>query len=186
MRIVASLCVCVLVSATSLETCSAQGIPEVLLPVVTDLVPVSPKAPWVDIATAQIVPPSPWWETALYYIPNRVLDLIDVFRVDVGVGPSIGAVVRVTEYGEVGVREMMPTSYRIGDFGRQAPFLAESSSEYGVGPLYVDSEDRSVCPAEVGIGADVLIAGAYGGVCFDELLDFVAGFFLVDLKHDDL
>jgi hypothetical protein len=81
---------------------------------------------------------------------------------------------------------MMPTSYRIGDFGRQAPFLAESSSEYGVGPLYVDSEDRSVCPAEVGIGADVLIAGAYGGVCFDELLDFVAGFFLVDLKHDDL
>ena len=166
---------------------SAQVVVPVPIPVpMLDLVPASPKAPWVDLPSVQVGNNSPWWSQVLLYIPNRVLDLVDVFRVDVGVGPSFGAVVRVTEYGEAGVREMLPMSVRVGDFGRRAPFLLETSNEFGIGPLYVDSSDRKVCPAEVGLGADLLVAGAYAGICFDELLDFAAGLIFIDLKDDDL
>jgi hypothetical protein len=152
----------------------------------SDLVPTSPKEGWSKLEPIDKGEGSPIWSQVLLWLPNRVLDLIDVFRVDVGVGPSFGAVVRVTKYGEVGYRQMAPASLRIGDFGRQMPILIESSNEFGVGPAYVNSSDRHVCPGEIGLGADVLVAGAYGGVCVDELADFLAGIFFIDLKDDDI
>ena len=165
----------------------AQAIP---LPVpipapIADLVPASPKQPWVDLATAQIKSDSPWWSEVLLYVPNRILDFIDIFRIDVGFGPSVGAVVRVTEYGQVGFREMLPASVRVGDLGRRFPGMIETSNEFGIGPAYVDSADRSVCPGEIGLGGDVMLAGAYAGVCVDEIADFLAGLVFIDLKGDD-
>ncbi len=152
----------------------------------TELVPVSPKAPWGDLSTVPVQAEPSAWREALLYLPNRLLDLLDIFRVDVGVGPSFGGVVRVTEYGQAGYRQMMPLSLRVGDFGRQFPGMVETSNEFGVGPLFAPSADRKVCPGEVGLGADLFVAGAYGGVCLDEVVDFVAGIFLVDVKDDDL
>ena len=153
---------------------------------VKNMVPTSPKEAWKSFEPTQVNEGSPWWSDVLLWLPNRVLDLWDVFRADVGVGPSFGAVVRVTKYGQLGYRQMAPASLRVGDFGRQMPFLIESSNELGVGPAYVDSSDRNVCDGEIGLGADVLVAGAYAGVCVDEFADFVAGIFFIDLKHDDL
>ncbi len=152
----------------------------------SDLVPTSPKEGWSKLEPIEQGEGSPVWSQILLWIPNRVLDLIDVFRVDVGVGPSFGAVVRVTKYGEVGYRQMAPASLRVGDFGRQMPFLLETSNEFGVGPAYVNSADRHVCPGEIGLGAYLLVAGAYGGVCVDEFADFIAGIFFIDLKDDDI
>lgn len=151
-----------------------------------ELVPVSPKDGWEALQPTQKEEGSPFWSQVLLWLPNRVLDLIDVFRIDVGVGPSFGAVVRVTKYGQVGFREVMPASIRVGDFGRQMPVLLETSNEFGVGPAYVDSADRKVCDGELGVGADALVAGAYAGVCVDEFADFLAGIFFIDLKDDDL
>jgi hypothetical protein len=151
-----------------------------------ELVPTSPKEGWEKLEPTQTGEGSPWWSQVLLWVPNRVLDLIDVFRLDVGVGPSFGAVVRVTKYGQIGYRQMAPASLRVGDFGRQMPALIETSNEFGVGPAYVDSADRKVCDGEIGLGADVLVAGAYGGVCVDEFADFVAGIFFIDLKDDDI
>lgn len=151
-----------------------------------ELVPVSPKDGWDKLEPTQKGDGSPFWSQLLMWLPNRVLDLIDVFRVDVGVGPSFGAVVRVTKYGQVGFREVMPASLRVGDFGRQMPVLLETSNEFGVGPAYVDSADRKVCDGEIGLGADALVAGAYAGVCVDEFADFLAGIFFIDLKDDDI
>jgi len=152
----------------------------------SDLVPTSPKEGWSNLEPIEKGEGSPIWSQVLLWLPNRVLDLIDVFRVDVGVGPSFGAVVRVTKYGEIGYRQMAPASLRVGDFGRQMPFLIESSNEFGVGPAYVNSSDRKICPGEIGLGADLLVAGAYGGVCVDEFADFLAGIFFIDLKDDDI
>jgi hypothetical protein len=152
----------------------------------SDLVPTSPKEGWSKLEPIEKAEGSPFWSQILLWLPNRVLDLIDVFRVDLGVGPSFGAVVRVTKYGEIGYRQMAPASLRVGDFGRQMPFLIESSNEFGVGPAYVNSSDRKVCPGEIGLGADILVAGAYGGVCVDEFADFLAGIFFIDLKDDDI
>lgn len=151
-----------------------------------DLVPTSPKEAWRDLATVEVNEGTPWWAEVLLYVPNRILDLIDVFRVDVGVGASVGGVVRVTEYVQAGYRQMMPVSLRVGDFGRQFPVVVESSNEIGISPAFKQSADRDVCTAELGLGLDVLVVGGYGGICLDELADFLGGIFLVDFKGDDL
>ena len=151
-----------------------------------DLVPVSPKEGWKEFEPTQMNEGSPWWSDVVMWIPNRVLDFIDIFRADIGVGPSFGAVVRVTKYGQVGYRQMAPASLRIGDFGRQLPVMVESSNEFGVGPAYVESADREICAGEVGLGGDLLVAGAYAGICLDEVADFIGGIFFIDFKEDDL
>lgn len=149
------------------------------------LVPTSPKEPWDDLALSDTEEETPWWRDVLLYVPNRILDLVDVFRVDVGVGASVGGVVRVTKYVQGGYRQMAPVSVRIGDFGRTFPVMVESSSEIGISPAFKQSADREVCEAELGLGLDALIVGGYGGVCLDELADFIGGIFLIDFKDDD-
>lgn len=151
----------------------------------------SPKRPWGDFAIksepeSRAQSRSPWWAQVLLWIPNRVMDFIDIFKVDAGVGPSFGAVVRITRYGQVGYRSVSPLSVRAGLFGRRVPFMLENSSEFGIGPGYVSSDDRKVCKGEIGVGADLFLAGAYGGVCVDELMDFIAGIFFLDVSGDDI
>ncbi|MBN8550447.1 MAG: hypothetical protein J0M12_14125 [Deltaproteobacteria bacterium] len=147
----------------------------------------SPKSAWGDFKVG--TPPedehTPVWKQIVLWVPNRVLDFIDIFRVDVGAGAAVGAVVRVTKYGQVGMRAVAPLSVRVGDFGRRAPILLEHSSEMGIGPLYLESKDRKICTFELGAGVDIFV-GAYGGVCVDEIVDFAGGLFFLDMKKDDL
>ncbi len=121
----------------------------------------------------------------LLWVPNRVVDFIEIFRVDVGVGPALGAVVRVTDYGKIGARVVTPISLRVGLFGRNWPFLIEHSNELGVGPLYLESGEREVTPLEVGAGFDFFLFGAYAGVSFDEAADFLSGIIGEDISDDD-
>jgi hypothetical protein len=151
-----------------------------------EMVPTSPKEAWTDPSLIHQTEDSSWFRDVLLYLPNRFLDLVDVFRVDVGVGASVGGVVRVTKYVQGGYRQMAPVSLRVGDFGRTFPVMVESSSEVGISPAFKQSADRDVCEAELGLGLDVLILGGYGGVCLDELADFIGGIFLIDFKDDDL
>lgn len=113
------------------------------------------------------------------------MDLIDVFRVDVGAGPAVGGVVRFTQSGQAGYRRMLPFSLRVGDFGRKAPFLVETDDEDGAGRKFKKSEDRELCVGEIGLGLDLGL-GAYAGICSEELLDFFAGIFFIDLEADDI
>ncbi|RIL09618.1 MAG: hypothetical protein DCC75_06130 [Proteobacteria bacterium] len=123
-------------------------------------------------------------EALLMWLPNRLFDLYDIFRLDVGAGPAYGAAVRVTRPLQFGYRVVSPASVRIGAFGRNAPYLLETSSEFGAGPAYVESKDRKVCNLEVGAGVDLLL-GIYGGICLEEVADFAAGIFFLDLSGDD-
>ncbi len=125
-------------------------------------------------------------QNALLYIPNRILDLLDIFRIDVGVGPSAGGVIRVTKWGQAGMRTFAPASIRFGLRGRKSPVFVERNSEYGIGPFFVKSKERKTTPAEVGLGLDLLVAGAYAGVSLDSAADFLLGIFGVDLDRDDL
>jgi hypothetical protein len=152
-------------------------------------VAVSPKKPWGDFAIEAEETKSrrqPWWAQVLLWVPNRVLDLLDVVKLDVGAGMSFGAVGRITKYGQFGYRSISPLSVRVGLFGRRLPVLLEHSSEFGIGPGFIESNERKVCKGELGAGADLFIVGAYGGLCVDELLDFVAGVFFLDVSGDDL
>jgi len=147
---------------------------------------VSPKPAWGDFEIVEEPAPRPLFDRILLWFPNRVLDALDVFRLDVGVGPSFGGVVRASKYVQAGYRSMSPASVRVGLFGRKAPAMIEHSSEFGVSPMYVDSSDRTVCKGEIGLGADLFLVGGYAGICVDELVDFVGGVFTLDMKDDDL
>jgi hypothetical protein len=174
----------VLSFATQILPALAQDLE--VAPTTPEFVPTSPKEAWGDLEAVEINDGTPWWAEVLLYIPNRVLDLIDVFRIDVGIGASVGGVVRVTKYAQGGYRQMLPVSLRVGDFGRQFPVVVETSTEIGISPAFKQSADRDVCDAELGLGLDLFLLGGYGGVCLDEVADFVGGIFLVDFKGDDL
>ena len=119
------------------------------------------------------------------YLPNRLIDFVDIFRVDVGAGPATGVVVRLTKWGQVGYRTMAPASLRVGIRGREIPVFVERSSEFGVGPAFLQSHDREVTTLEFGAGADLFLAGAYVGVSVDEFFDFLGGWVGIDFKNDD-
>lgn len=147
---------------------------------------VSPKAPWGEFTISEEEEKgTPVWTQILLWIPNRIMDAWDIFRIDIGAGPAVGGVVRLSEHGQMGYREISPFSVRVGAFGRSAPVKVETANEFGIGPGYVSSKDRKVCPGEVGIGLDLVIGG-YVGICADELLDFAAGIFFLDVKDDDI
>lgn len=128
----------------------------------------------------------PLWKSALLYIPNRVLDFLDIFRFDVGVGPGAGAVLRMTKDGQLGYRREFPGSVRVGLRGRRVPVFLDTHDESGAGTTFRQSPDRQVQPAEFGVGVDILIGGAYIGADLGAVGDFCLGVFGVDLADDDL
>ena len=148
---------------------------------------VSPKPGWRSLPQdrARRQSTTPWWASVLLWVPNRLMDFIDIFRVDVGAGPAVGGVVRFTRHAQAGYRRMLPFSFRIGDFGRTSPFLIETDNEDGSGSTFHQSTDRKVCASEIGVGIDLGLGG-YAGICSEELLDFVAGIFFFDLEADDI
>lgn len=146
----------------------------------------SPKQGWGDFRVVSVPTERPRWQRVLLWIPNRVFDFVNIFRVDVGVGPAIGGVVRATKYVQGGYRVLSPTSIRVGDFGRgEAPYLVEGSNEFGLTPVFHQSKDRTVCKAEFGVGLDLFVGG-YVGICGEGLVDFVAGIFTFDPLGNDL
>lgn len=127
----------------------------------------------------------PLWKRVLWYLPNRVLDLLDVVHADVGVGPALGAVGRLGSYVQVGARGIIPPgSVRLGLMGRRAPLMIETASEFGVSPVFVDSADRKVDTLEIGLSADILF-GLSLGLNLGEIPDFFAGFAGADFSGDD-
>lgn len=143
-----------------------------------------PKQGWGGFKVIEKKEPTILTKTLLW-LPNRVADFIDIFRLDLGVGPATGAVVRVTKHFQVGYRNIHPLSLRVGLFGREIPFLLERSSEFGVSPAFAESKDRNICDSEIGAGLDLFLVSGYGGICLQETADFIAGLFLIDLNDDD-
>lgn len=153
-------------------------------------------------------------EKVAFYLPNRVMDLLDMGTVTVGVGPSVRAELMVTEYCKFG-----------GGIGISGKLLKEVNRQYGFGInngwywqlLCTGQEDmqraktnRWVNDYDYQMGGvpdytDVRmynfyngsrdfwrIGGALGlGVEAElylhpvDIADFVTGLFFIDLKGDD-
>ena len=64
--------------------------------------------------------------------------------------------------------------------------MVESSNEIGIGPAFISSADRDICTGEIGAGADLFIIGGYGGICVEEVADFLTGLLFIDIMDDDL
>jgi len=126
------------------------------------------------------------------YLPNRVLDLLDIFRARIRVGPGFGVGVRATEVASAYVGSYATVYAGLpGPRGRSFPkspvgleshtgvtvSVVDATVDGGIGPDY--------SPTEFGVGGQLGIIGADIGFDPMELLDFGLGIFTVDVQKDD-
>lgn len=129
----------------------------------------------------------------LFYLPNRVLDLLDIFRLRLRVGPGVAAEARLTIYAA-----NFAGQYQALYVGLPGPRLAPiwpkpaGLEEWkGLMVMGVDATDDSPHPpgysiSECNAGVHVLLLGLDFGVDPIEIGDFLTGFIMLDVRGDDL
>jgi len=123
----------------------------------------------------------------LLYLPNRVLDLFDIARAGVSVGPGIGVELTATRFLNLAL--MFKTSVGVGlQTLRHLPIEATAYTAVGAGPLVLALDPglnwhRSMGDLRVDLHA--LLLGAHVALEPIEMLDFLVGFFGLDPADDD-
>jgi hypothetical protein len=147
---------------------------------------------WQVGAAAEAVPDVGWGSRVLWYVPNRAMDLVDMFRLRVRLGPGWAVGVRATDYGS-----FYAGRYNAFYFGLPGPRYPEPvrapwgrESLAGFVLAGVDATDDTwhgpaYGASEFNAGAQVGIVGVDAGFDPVELWDFAAGWFLVDPIGDD-
>lgn len=139
------------------------------------------------------LPEEPTWaEKLVWYLPNRVLDFMDIFRIRAKVGPGLAAGARFSDafsfYGGAA------SSAYAGLPGprNQAlwPRILGRQNERGMVLMGVDATDVTIFPpdyeySEIGLSAHLLLLGLDLGVSPSEFFDFIAGWFGADVRGDD-
>ncbi len=127
------------------------------------------------------------------YIPNRILDIFDVVRLRLRVGPGMAVDVRATKVASAFVGSYASVYVGLpGPRNRRLPKLPIGlESRNGVQASVVDATvsggiDPDYGPTEIGVGVQALIVGVDAGIEPLEFVDLLAGFFFIDLKNDDL
>lgn len=150
----------------------------------------------------------------LLYIPNRIMDLLDIFSLNIGVGPVAEARLMATRYCDVGAGIGMSAKlYK--DFNRQYglgleegwywSFIFVSEEQYALtdslGTVKLYAENRAGVPMpdtntyDFFTGKrDFLAIGGSLGLLVDgnlylhpvEWLDLGLGFLCIDIKNDDM
>ena len=128
----------------------------------------------------------------LMYLPNRVLDLADIFRLRARVGPGLGLHVRATEH--VG---LFAGSYRSVYAGLPGPRTNTTcrlpvgrEDLKGLALMGVEATDDTphhpaYSRSEFDVGVHALILGVEAGVDPVQAGDFLAGFLGLDPSGDD-
>jgi hypothetical protein len=127
------------------------------------------------------------------YIPNRVLDVFDIVRFRVRVGPGVAVDARATKVVSAFVGSYASVYAGLpGPRNRPFPkFPIGLESRNGVQASVVDATvsggiDPDYGPAEIGVGVQALIVGLDVGVEPLEIIDLLAGFLFINLTNDDL
>lgn len=143
--------------------------------------------------------------TWLLYVPNRVMDVLDVVSVGATLGLGLYLKVQPTRL----IKFVYPLPAGVLKVGWNTHYLEEMSPK---NPLYIWKRYKPVCfglegkksipflgfielgdmleiktsPDEIKIGAHILLVGADVGIRPVDILDVVTGFFFIDLNNDDL
>ena len=122
----------------------------------------------------------------LLYIPNRVIDVFDLVRFGVDVGPGIGLDGQATS--ALQARAITQTSVGAGfQSFRHLPIQTGLQSALGVGPVSADAQVggwyRS--DTDLRVGAHAVIVGAHAAISTGSIADFALGFLFVDIRDDD-
>jgi hypothetical protein len=124
----------------------------------------------------------------LLYVPNRILDLGDLFRLGVDVGPGVGFDLQATRL--VQVKLLSRLSVGVGyQTLRHLPVKASADAAFGVGPVGGSPSGglgwyRS--PTDVRLELHLLVLGAHVAVDPVEWVDLPLGLVGLDPAHDDL
>ncbi len=126
--------------------------------------------------------------SVLLYLPNRILDIGDVARAGVDVGPGMGLDARVTRFVQAAM--VSRTSVGVGyQTFRHLPVHAGVESTFAVGPVGV-SPNIGVgwykSGSDVRLELHVLIVGLHVAVDPLEVVDLAGGILGLDLLDDDL
>ncbi len=156
-----------------------------------------------------------WGEKIAFYLPNRILDALDTFSVNLGVGPTAEARLMFTRYCDIGAGWNGGTAKAFKDYNRQYgggieegwywSLICAGEEEYrmtagtSLMDLYVERYAGFPSPLTrtynfVDGPRDFWAIGGSLGFILDgnlyihplELVDFVLGFFFIDIKSDDL
>jgi hypothetical protein len=142
--------------------------------------------------------------TYLLYLPNRVLDILDVASFGITAGPGLnvkahlGSLATVCfPFGAVGAKVGLNTHY-MDDLNANSPLylwlrykpvtwgMDGKRTLPGLGFLELDALRIKAAPDEIKVGAHVLVLGVDVGIRVVDLLDAVTGFVLIDLNSDDI
>ena len=128
----------------------------------------------------------------LFYIPNRVLDLVDIFRLRAKVGSGISGSLQLTS-----VASFYAGTQNTVYAGLPGPRCAQQKTrpwgrekQKGIILFGVDATDDSLfapehSPSEIGLGLHILVVGIDAGIDPVEIGDFLAGIIGRDPKGDD-
>lgn len=128
----------------------------------------------------------------LWYLPNRLLDLADIFRFRLRVGPGFALGVRPTKLAQVYLGSYVSVYAGLpGPRGRQkpkSPIGLETRSGIALSVLeaIVDSNiSPDYSDTEFSASAQLLLVGADVGIDPVEIADFIAGLFFLGVRPDD-
>jgi hypothetical protein len=167
-------------------------------------------------ASASVHAQSHWMDKVTLYFPNRILDLLDSFTLNMGVGLTAHASLRATHEAEIG-GGYSATAQMIKDHNRQYGFARRNGVYSGIGPFvatdmerrpafllareYWWDKDGLVTPRdevpflpkegavdfwEIGGSLGLGVIEADVSIHPVEILDAVLGFFFIDICDDDL
>ena len=166
-------------------------------------------------ASASVHAQSQWMDKVTLYFPNRILDILDVFSLNIGVGLTAHASLRATHEVEIG-GGFSATAQMIKDYNRQYGFASRNGYYSGIGPYistnmerrpaillakeYWWDQDGLVTPSDEhflpkeGVVDFWEIGGSLGFGVLEadvsihpvEILDAVLGIFFIDICDDDL
>lgn len=125
----------------------------------------------------------------LMYIPDRVMDLLDVFNVGLAVGPSFGAEVAFTKYAQLG--KYAADEVGFAWTGRGNPKIHKGlyeTSVVGSDRIEPDVENTHYFHRgdyQIRVQVAAFLAHVYVGIDLKEIGDFVAGIITLDPSKDD-
>lgn len=145
----------------------------------------------LDLFTGDIVgfPDASAGRIAALYLPNRLVDLLDLVHFGVGVGPCIGVDLQATRY--LRLEAARGASLGLGWFGRRGQWYQAAVYTGHTFTREWETNDRMLeafhIPLwDLGIQVHLLAGHAYLGIApLDEGLDLLAGLLTFDLKGDD-
>ena len=126
------------------------------------------------------------------YAPNRVLDLLDIARARIRVGPGFSAGIRATRIVQANIGSYatlyagLPGPRNEDSFKLPVGLELYTGGAISMASVETETLGPDYSPSEIGLGMQLAILGFDIGIDPVEIIDFITGFVFVDISNDDI